>query len=151
MTTSSTVFHTRGAANDGIELPLSDPNGKLTKHWIRIRGVDSDAFRVAESKAKRNAIELALIEDDQTRAEAVRTIELGCIAALVISWSFEDEIAMSESAVIEFLREAPQIADMINKAAARRASFFAQGSRSSLLGSKKKRRSKRSQRGRNKT
>jgi hypothetical protein len=101
-----------------------------------VRGVDSDHFRRAEAKAKRKAVELAQIEDEQKRAEAVRETELECIAALVAGWSFEQEANLIN--VVNFLREAPQIADMVNRFAARRAEFFSKKSASSATGQKSK-------------
>jgi hypothetical protein len=41
------AFYTRQKANEGIQLPLFLPDGTKTDHWIRIRGIDSDAFRIA--------------------------------------------------------------------------------------------------------
>ena len=130
-------FYTRQTANEGVELPLYHPDGTISKHWIRVRGVDSDHFRQAEAKAKRSAVELAQIKNEQERAKAVRRTELECIAALVAGWSFEEMEATHEN-VVTFLTEAPQIADMINRFAARRAEFFGKKSKSSASGSRKK-------------
>ncbi|QMV29699.1 hypothetical protein [Vibrio phage vB_VnaS-AQKL99] len=116
-------FFTRQKACEGKKVPLYKPNGEPSEHWFKIRGVDSDQFKEAETAAKRKAIELAQIEDVKERAEAVRTTELACIAALVADWSFEQECTTDN--VVNFLREAPQIADMVNRFAANRKSFFA--------------------------
>lgn len=129
-------FYTRKTANEGVQLPLYYPDGTMSDHWIQVRGVDSDHFRRAEAKAKRKAVELAQIEDEQKRAEAVRETELEGIAALVAGWSFEQE-ATPEN-VVNFLREAPQIADMVNRYAARRTEFFRKKSDSSATGQKRK-------------
>ena len=43
------AFFTRDRANEGIELPLYLPNGRKSEHWLRVLGVDSDAFRLAEA------------------------------------------------------------------------------------------------------
>ncbi|ANO57507.1 hypothetical protein [Vibrio phage vB_VhaS-tm] len=115
-------FFTRQKANEGKKVPLYLPNGEPSEHWIQIRGVDSDQFKEAERAAKRKAIEFAQIEDTKERAEAVREAELGCIAALVVDWSFDQECTPDN--VVNFLREAPQIADMVNRYAANRKSFF---------------------------
>ena len=135
-------FYTRQTANEGVQLPLYYPDGTVSEHWIKVRGVDSDHFRQAEAKAKRSAVELAQIKDEQKRAEAVRETELECIAALVSGWSFPEEA--NHDNVVNFLREAPQIADMVNRFAARRAEFFGKKSTSSANGSKRKSSSKRS-------
>lgn len=129
-------FYTRQTANEGVQLPLYYPDGTLSEHWLKVRGVDSDHFRRAEAKAKRKAVEMAQIEDEQKRAEAVRETELECIAALVAGWSFPEQATTDN--VVNFLREAPQIADMVNRFAARRAEFFGKKSTSSASGSSRK-------------
>lgn len=116
-------FFTRKAANEGKKVPLYLPNGEKSDHWLIVRGVDSDEFKLAESKAKRNAINLAQIEDENERIEAVRTTELESIAALIANWSFNQKCTPDN--VVKFLREAPQIADMVNRYAANRKGFFA--------------------------
>lgn len=136
-------FYTRQKANDGKKVPLYLPDGTASEHWFVIRGIDSDYFRKAEAAGKRKAIEIAQIEDINERAEEIRTTELTCIAALIADWSFEEEC--TEENVVNFLREAPQIADMVNRYAARRADFFAIGSTNSADGSKAKSSSKKSQ------
>lgn len=136
-------FHTRKKANEGKKVPLYLPDGTPSEHWLKIKGIDSDDFRKAEAAGKRQAIEIAKIEDVEERANAVRDTELTCIAALIADWSFEEECTSEK--VVEFLREAPQIADMVNRYAARRADFFASGSTNSATGSKAKSSSKESQ------
>lgn len=136
-------FYTRQTANEGVNLPLYHPDGTLSEHYFVVRGIDSDHFRQAEAAAKRKAVEIAQIENEQERAEAVRETELKCIAALIASWSFPEPCTIAN--VVNFLREAPQIADMVNRFAARRAEFFSKKSTSSATGSKQKSSSKKSQ------
>jgi len=126
-------FYTRETANEGVTLPLYHPDGTKSEHSFLVGGVDSDAFRSAETKAKRKAIELAQIDDEDERVSAIAEVELTCIAALVISWSFPQECTAENK--INFLREAPQIADAVNRFAAKRAAFFAKKSNSSANGS----------------
>lgn len=127
-------FFTRQKANEGVKLPLYLPDGTPSEHWIKVRGIDSDHFRKAEASAKRKAIEFAQIDDVEERANKVRETELECIAALVAGWSFDMECTKEN--VVNFLREAPQIADMVNRYAARRAEFFSKKSDSSATGQK---------------
>lgn len=129
-------FFTRQTANEGVQLPLFLPDGTATEHWLKVRGVDSDEFRRAEAAAKRKAIEIAQIENEQKRAEAVRETELGCIAALIAGWSFPEPLTNDN--VVNFLREAPQIADMVNRFAARRSEYYSKKFTSSATGSKPK-------------
>lgn len=115
-------FFTRKVANEGVKLPLYYPDGTVSDHWIMARGVDSDHFRQAEAMAKRQAIELSQIDDERERLAAMNELELDCIASLVAGWSFEEECTQGN--VVNFLREAPQISDMINRFAAKRSEFF---------------------------
>ncbi len=85
-------FYTRQKANDGVKLPLFNLDGTRSEHWILCRGVDSDEYRKAESAAKRKAIDIASIDDDDERAQAVRDTELEAISALVADWSFEKKM-----------------------------------------------------------
>jgi hypothetical protein len=127
--TSPEAFFTRAKANEGVKLDLTLPDGTPTSHWIRIRGVDSDAFRSADNEARRRAMDLVEITDkaELERVMGEQTLEL--LAALVIDWSF-DRPCVKES-VVGFLREAPQIGEQINRLAARRSLFFRKGSANS--------------------
>lgn len=127
--TGMEAFFTRKASNEGIELPLYAPDGTKTEHWIRIRGVDSDAFRLADAEERRRMIEIVRIEDPREQQLALHQSRLRLLSALVISWSFEEECTLDK--VMEFLREAPQIADAIDHAATKRALFLGNGSSSS--------------------
>lgn len=113
-------FYTRTKANEGVKLPLSTPDGKETDHWLMIRGVDSDAFREAEADAKRSLI--------QKKADPKEAM-LSAVSALVSDWSFDKPC--TQDAVKDFLREAPQIADSVDKVAGDRKLFFALRSSSS--------------------
>lgn len=138
-------FFTRQTANEGVELPLYLPDGSISEEKLTVRGVDSDAFREAEAHAKRKAVELAQIEDPRERARMVRETELACIAALVANWTFDQPC--SRENVVNFLREAPQIADAVNRFAARRAEFYTKKSTNSANGPKVKSSSKKPQKG----
>lgn len=133
-------FYTRQKANEGVKLPLFLPDGTQSDHWFMVRGVDSDQFRKSEARAKRKAVEFAQMEDQDERADAIREAELECIASLIASWSFDEEC--TDENVVNFLREAPQIADAVNRYAARRADYFSKKPGSSATGSKRKSSSK---------
>src|SRR6187402_1264377 len=121
-------FYTRDKANEGIEFPLHLPTGKLSEHSLRILGVDSDRFRDMDTKCKR---EIATSSDlaPEKLAELYRELQLKLIACLVISWSFDLECTLEN--VTEFLRNAPQIADSIDRVASKRSLFFGKESSSS--------------------
>ena len=115
-------FFTRSAANEGVKLPLYQPDGTRTDHYLTVRGVDSDKFRAAESKAKRKAITIAQLDTEAERVEEIQKTERDCIAALVIDWSFDKPCTHNN--IMTFLKEAPQIADAINRFAAQRSGFM---------------------------
>ena len=129
-------FFTRQVANEGVRLPLFYPDGRKSEHWLIVRGIDSDAFRYAELKSKRKAIELAGINNDLERASAIKDEELSCLAALIAGWSLDKEL--NDENVVTLLREAPQIADAVNRFAAKRSEFFVKKSDSSTPGSELK-------------
>lgn len=122
-------FYTREKANSGVEVPLYRPDGTKSEHHFLIRGVDSDAFRAAEAEARRKGMEIAMISDSLEKAQAIQLAKLTLIAHLVISWTFDQECTIEN--VVNFFREAPQIADAVDQVASKRSLFFAQRSSSS--------------------
>lgn len=122
-------FFTREVANEGIEVPLYLPGtNEKSGEWIRIRGVDSDEFRLADLQAKRNLRKFAEagVVTDSVHQDEMRKL----ISSLVISWSFEKDC--NHQTVCEFLKNAPQIQDAINQLAAKRSLFFKNGSTGSV-------------------
>lgn len=114
-------FLTREKANAGHKIPLYAADGRLTAHWLRVRGVDSDAFQRARTRQTRRVAEIAgLAEADREDAIADATLEMQ--AALVSEWSFEKPCTLAN--VKAFLRDAPQIAAEVDKFASRRTFFF---------------------------
>jgi hypothetical protein len=122
-------FFTRSKANEGVQLPLYTPDGQKSEHWVRVLGIDSDAFRDADADARREAFNIAQMKDPAERSAAIARSKRRLIAVLVIGWSFPQECTVD--AVEAFFLEAPQIMDAIDTAAGRRALFFGQRSSSS--------------------
>lgn len=129
-------FFTRQIANEGIRLDLYLPDGTLSEHWLQVRGMDADEFHTAEMIAKRDAVKLADIESDEERAVAIQEAQITLIASLIAGWSFPT--AFTKDNVVTFLREAPQIADEVNRLAAKRSVFFKKKLTPSTTGSTKK-------------
>lgn len=123
------AFFTRSKANEGLQLPLYLPNGQKSAHWVRILGVDSDAFRNAEAESRRDAFRIAQIDDVAERAHAIASSKRRLVASLVAAWSFDRPCTVDD--VDAFFKEAPQIMDAIDLAASKRALFFGAGSSSS--------------------
>ena len=122
-------FFTRENANEGIELPLLLPDGTKTEHWLRIRGVDADGFRKAEARSKRKMLEIAAEKDLDKRDAEVEDTRLAMLAALVIGWSFDNPC--TEAEIKRLFREAPQIAEQVDRTAYDRARFFGNSSKGS--------------------
>lgn len=123
---SMSKFYTRQKANDGIKIPLSLPSGEETEDYLVVRGIDSDQFRNADARARRQALVISEIDNMEEKTELIRESQLDIIASLVAGWSFEEECTQEK--VKELLREAPQISDAIDRIAAKRLLFFAKGS-----------------------
>lgn len=114
-------FMTRERANAGHQIPLYAADGRLTAHWLQVRGVDSDEFIRARTKQTRRTAEIvALPEEERDAAIVDATLEMH--AALVAAWSFDKPCTLAN--VKAFLREAPQIATEVDKLASRRTFFF---------------------------
>lgn len=119
------AFFTRPAANEGIEFPLVRPDGTPTEHWLRLRGIDSDEYRLADLDSKRRAVKIAETLDLRERDKQVDELTLRLIATLVMSWSLPQECTLTN--VMNFLREAPQIASAVERVTGNRRLFFALG------------------------
>lgn len=126
--TSLSDFFTRNNANEGIELPLYLPTGEKTEHWLRIVGVDSDLFRHQELVETRGVIKLRGKPQEEVDKAASES-KLRLLAAIIVGWSFPEEC--SEENKINLLREAPQIAEAVNRHSADRTLFFANASKNS--------------------
>lgn len=125
-------FFTKANAEEGVTLPLFTPDGTPTAHWLKIRGIDSDTFAMAEFEAKREMMNIAQIEDVRERDRRNMRNKTNLIASLVMGWSFEQECTKAN--VVNFLTQAPQIQEAINLAAGDRARFFKKGPPPSATG-----------------
>ena len=122
-------FFTRTRANDGARIPLVTPEGEITDQWIEVYGVDSDAFREADALARREGSRIALIKDDEERDKAVAELTRVMRASLIKAWSFE--MPLTKDAALEFIREAPQVGDALDKIVSDRSLFFTLASKPS--------------------
>jgi hypothetical protein len=120
------LFFTRKIANQGTRIALVRPDtGEESEHAIWIHGVDSDAYRKAGTQQQRDWMQLIATEGEKAR-DKIGTEEdkLKITASLVFKWTFEKPCTTQN--VVDFLREAPQIADAIDTLASRRTLFFRQ-------------------------
>lgn len=123
----SSAFYTRKSANDGVKLPLELPDGTPTDEWLIILGVDSDAFREAETAELRRAIE-ADYSSDEERDRAANESKRRLAAALIGGWSFDEE--KTPETAFKFLTEAPHIQRQVDMLAIQRKRFFKKGPQS---------------------
>lgn len=126
-------FKTRGRANEGVRIKLSNPDGTPTDHWLQIRSVWSDDYQAARAELFRAAVEdgkrLAEAKPEDSaalRQESDRRRRTMLCASLVSDWSFDLEF--SEKAVADFLLEAPQILRHVEQIAEDDRRFFGKGS-----------------------
>jgi len=117
------AFFTRERANEGIEFPLDYPDGRPSPFRLKIRGVDSDAFKAAKADSRRRLLEIAQrnnkVEIDAIDADAEH---VRLISTLVVGWTFPQPF--TPDAVFKFLKEAPQIVEQIDRISARRGLFM---------------------------
>lgn len=115
-------FFTADKAAAGIRLPLTDPVGRQTAHWLHIIGVDSDEFKLHDAATKRRAVELSSIEDETERDKAIMALTRDLAARLVKDWSFPQPCTHEN--VVEFFKRAPQVQRSVDISATSRHLFF---------------------------
>lgn len=132
-------FKTRGRANDGIRINLSQPGGAATEHWLQVRSVWSDEYQAMRSELIRQAVESAkrMTEVDADEAKAIRRdtdrrLRADAAASLIAGWSFD--IELNFEAASDFLMEAPQILAQVERIAEDDRRFFGKGSANSSTG-----------------
>lgn len=125
-------FFTREVGNRGRKFFLSLPTGEITEHWVVIRSVDSDEFRLTDSEVRRELLSLVDQDDNKDKSEKVEELVRKTVASLIADWSFDQECTMENR--MKFLKEAPQIQDMVNRLSAQRKVFFVEGSNGSSSG-----------------
>jgi hypothetical protein len=115
-------FFTRLAGNTGQRVALPKPDGSSSDQWLHVLSVDSDAFRRAELRYRR---EIALAVSKKVGHEEMATLvghlRTELLASLVAGWSFDE--VLTETTVQELLREAPYIADLVDNTASNRRLF----------------------------
>lgn len=123
---SITAHYTRSGANEGIRIPLANPDGSDTGDWLHVLSVDSDAFRRASADSDRRIMEAAIESRRSGKAYDQAGVyaeeRLRRIASLILFWSFEEPV--TDELKVEFLRNAPQVADRIDSIAVERRRFI---------------------------
>lgn len=121
-------YFTRDLANEGVILPIKTRDGKDEGDWFRVRGMDSDAFRIARALHNRRLVAAASLPPEEM-PRAILESETRLTASLVSEWSLGDPF--NEDEVTAFLLQSPQLMVAVDNLALNRARFFAVGSSSS--------------------
>lgn len=116
-------FFTRESSNEGKRVYLSQPDGTPTEHWLHIIGADSDTFRSSQYNYNQKLRDLVGKSPEEIRVMSLDLIR-GLQACLVTDWSFETECTREN--VDAFFKEAPQIAEMVDRLANNRKFFLMQ-------------------------
>jgi len=129
---------TRKRHNEGIKLDIKDESGAVVG-WVRVRGLDSDAYRSAHDAANQAMVRLAgavrakadatLLVATQEEKDAAKLAEH---VALVAEWSFDDECTVANAT--ELFKEAPYLSDQVYYVACDRDRFLGISSPASSAG-----------------
>ena len=105
---------TREIAEQGKKVYLTDINGNPINEWLLVVGSESDSYRLSVIKAVReNRI-------SQSSDAEMLDSNAKLLSNAITGWSFEDEF--SQDAAYQLLRNAPYIAQQVDKAV---SEFFA--------------------------
>lgn len=116
-------YKIRARANTPRKMFLFDPaTNKETTDYLEIYSSLSDSFRAARDASMQAVSKLVLEKDVKTRAALIAEGQLKLYASLVAGWSFPTPC--TQEAVAEFLKEAPQVQNMVVAEADDTESFF---------------------------
>lgn len=129
-------YKIRKQAQTPQRVNLFDPaTNAETKDWLEIRSSLSDEFTAARDETMQ-AVQEINEPSKEKRRQMVADLQLGLKVALVAGWSFDEPF--TEENVREWLREAPQVQQMIMSVADDSARFFGKPSEDSSTGQKQK-------------
>ena len=106
-----------------ISIPVVFPGVDATGETINIRSIYSQAFRDAQAAMSRQIQTLRIANkgaplDEETISE----LEVNAFASLVESWTFDEPCVAAN--VADFLRDNPQMKDIISVRSAKDSLFF---------------------------
>jgi hypothetical protein len=124
-------FATAKLAEEGVLIPLRNVEGKITEHWIKIRGTDSSHFKKAQTSFRRKVLLLNELQEQKETIENTLKIETETrklLASLVVDWSFKNDdgtpYKCNQSNIVKVLADAPILAQEIDQVSARRKNFI---------------------------
>lgn len=117
-------YKIRSKANVPHRTYLTEPGNpsKRTGDWLDIRSSLSDAFRDARDVAMQKAAVSQNNPHEESRKAEAYEAKLEMYSSLVAAWSFN--VPCTKGAVIEFLRDAPQIQNLVAIVADESETFF---------------------------
>jgi len=118
------AFNVVKKSTEGVEMPLTLPDGTATEEHLVVRGADSTKFQGAKAKANRELLTaLKKSKDDPEKRQALQDSSTRKIlASLVVGWSFDEEC--NEVNVLKFFADAPQVQEQVGAFAGERTNFF---------------------------
>ena len=125
---SMSAFFTKDAANEGVTLPLTLPDGAESEYKLTILSVDSDSYRSMNLECNRRLRDSVqgLQDGSKERLEALSAAyeanRVSLLASVIKDWNFPEPCTRENKE--KLLREAPQIAAVIDEFAGNRRAFF---------------------------
>lgn len=119
---------------EGVKLPLRGPDGRLTKEWLRVLSVHSDAFQAALTAEVRR-----LYEENPEAPElkgTMRELEDRFKHLLITAWSFDTDF--TPAGAKSLLDRNPIVGSAVIDVARKGHLFFPDTSESSSTGHGKK-------------
>lgn len=124
-------FATAELSEEGVVIPLRNVEGKLTQHWIKIRGTDSTHFKKAQSIFRKKVLMLNELQEQKETLQNTIKIEeetKKLLSSLVAEWSFNNDDGTPypciKANIIKVLTDAPILAQEIDLVSARRKNFI---------------------------
>lgn len=114
----ATDFYSKSAHEEGTKVFLKSKTGVVTEEYVVLLGRDSEAFRRAQAKYRDNSVQAQA--DEKTFDGYVEGVRL--TASAIKAWSLEDEL--NEKSAMDFLLNAPYIADQLDAALYDNKRFF---------------------------
>lgn len=116
-------FFTKELSEKGQRVPLRLPNGEETEHWFHLVGTDSDHFRKGVAEINQRYLkEAGKVLTPAESAEQHREKNLLFTALTITEWSFP--LPCDEANKLRLLRNAPALAELVDRFSTNRRNFF---------------------------
>jgi hypothetical protein len=121
--TSLESFFTKELSEKGQRVPLRLPNGEETEHWFHVVGTDSDRFRNGAAEINQRFLKEAgktLTPEESAKQREEKNLLF--LALTITDWSFP--APCDEANKVRLLRNAPALAEMVDRFSINRRNFF---------------------------